>query len=234
MKVMVNITKAERAGKAASKKIYINFASRIAVAEGEAKKTLITEAHQLAIAAAQKISPNIDIKGVKNQLGSTIRMWRQNNPPSSEEKKKDDIVSEDGGGKGENIEDKINAPPKIPAEIQDYIDKQLKSYLEKPQEGEPKTINVPNTPMDPNIIHETSQRVSGKVSAQFEAVIEKIFLDDYRKALFSSWKSLVGYPGDLGDLIIEAFDLFFKIKGVDLELVSHTPLSVDKGRLKIA
>ena len=228
MKVMGTVTKADRAGKDASKKIYIDFASRIAVAEGGVKDILIKEVHLKAIAAAQKISPKIDVKGVRNQLGSVIRVWRQNNPLPPEEKN-DDIGSEDSG---ENIENKINEPQKIPQDIQDYIDRQLKANLENPQESRPNTVKVPNTPTDERIVQDASQRAVEKVSTQFDAVIEKIFLDDYRKALFSSWKSLVGYPGDLGDLIIEAFDLFFQIKGIDLEIVQHRPLNVEKGVIK--
>ncbi len=237
---MGTVTKADRAGKDASKKIYIDFASRIAVAEGGVKDILIKEVHLKAIDAAQKISPKIDVKGVRNQLGSVIRVWRQKNPPApyftdKTEEKKDDNIDEESNGNGENLEERINAPPHIDPKLKEYIDGMFKANLNKtPAENLQNIVKVPNTPMDPNVIKEASQRVTGKVATQFEAVIEKIFLDDYRKALFSSWKSAAGYPGDLGDLIIEAFDLFFKIKGVDLELVSHTPLSVDRGRINNA
>lgn len=235
------VSKAEVEGKAASKIVYIDFAPRIAVAEGKAKEDLTEEAHLKAIAAAKEKYPSIDIKGIKKQLGSTVRTWNQKNlAPVKDKKLPDngeqsaetaDTVAESPDNDG-NDERMMEEPLKISPEVLAYIDEKLAAAVKKPEDDGQKRITVPQEPPDPRVVTTAARQMADKVVAHFEAIIEKIYMDDYRKALFSSWKAMSGYKGDLGDFIIEAFDMFFKIKGIDLEIVQHRPLNVEKGMFK--
>ena len=233
---MVNVTKADKAGKNASKRIYMDFASRIAVAEGNDKKTLIEEAHLKAIAAAQKESPKIDITGVKNQLGSTIRTWRQKNPPSlsstklTEEKKDGDIGAE-GIGNGESLEEIINEEPKFGPEVEKEIKRRIavaeKEFQDKDKPAStmpPQTVVIKKEKIPPEAVQAAKQHYVTQLMTTFDAIVEKVFLDDYRRALFSVWREQHKFEGDLGDFMIHAFDEFFKLRGVDLQYSETKPI----------
>ena len=75
----------------------------------------------------------------------------------------------------------------------------------------------------PAIMH-AKQTLVRKIEAEFDAVMEKILLDDYRRALFAVWRKEHGFEGDLGDFLIDAFDEFMKRRGVDFEYVERIPV----------
>ena len=75
----------------------------------------------------------------------------------------------------------------------------------------------------PAVLH-AKQTLIGKVEAEFDAVMEKILLDDYRRALFAVWRKEHGFAGDLGDFLIDAFDEFMNRRGVDFEYVERIPV----------
>ena len=220
----------------ASKQVYQQWGPKVIASSKSERSKLKDEAHKLALQAAQAVDPNIDPVSLKRQSGIYFRQKKSEVSESSITKIP--AVEEDDS-EIPNIVKNIETPkeqpdeePKIPQEIQDYIQKTLAASEKNSLDSGKKIIKVKANPPDPRIIKGASDRAVEKVIVQFDAVIEKIFLDDYRKALFSSWKTMTGYEGDLGDFIIEAFDLFFEIKGIDLEIVQHRPLSVDKGRIK--
>lgn len=70
------------------------------------------------------------------------------------------------------------------------------------------------------------------IGAVIKSFIIPVELDTYRLSLFTSWKIVTDYKGELQDLIIEAVDKFFEEKGVRLEYVQSTKTKTEKKEKK--
>lgn len=99
----------------------------------------------------------------------------------------------------------------------------LKQPLQEPTHNYVTPTSHPGDAKD--IITESVNRALNKsYSAAFQVISEKIFVDTHRRAQFEAWASAYNYPDSLGDFLVDCFDEFMKLRGVELEIVIRNPV----------
>lgn len=56
-----------------------------------------------------------------------------------------------------------------------------------------------------------------------DALVTRVFLDDYRRTLFKIWKEYNQFEGNLSNFLVDCFDYFMMKRGVELEYVESRP-----------